>query len=258
MPGWFSRLRRDRPRNERAPTVSTVPAGTVVYAIGDIHGRLDLLHRLEEKIRRDAATVDAERRLMVYLGDYIDRGDHSFGVIEHLLLAPPEPFERVCLIGNHESYLLRYLDDSSVAAAWLANGGRETLMSYGISPPDDIAAAAWPEHIQAELRARLPPSHEGFLRALEFSHREGDYLFVHAGIRPGVPLDQQDPEDLIWIRKEFLADQRDFGAVVVHGHSIRPEPENLPNRIGIDTGAYKTGRLTCAVLWQSERRFLST
>lgn len=258
MPSWFSRLRRDRPRNERALLASSVPVGTVVYAIGDIHGRLDLLHQLEEKIQRDAATVDAERGLMVYLGDYIDRGDDSYGVIEHLMRAPPHPFDRICLIGNHESYLLRYLDDSSVATAWLANGGRETLMSYGISPPDDVAGDAWPERIQAELRARLPHSHEGFLRALALSHREGDYLFVHAGIRPGVPLDQQDPEDLVWIRKEFLTDQRDFGAVVVHGHSVRPEPENLPNRIGIDTGAYKTGRLTCAVLWQSERRFLTT
>jgi serine/threonine protein phosphatase 1 len=248
----------NRPKIVLASFNSSVPAGTVVYAIGDIHGRLDLLHRLEEKILRDAATVDAERRLMVFLGDYIDRGEHSFGIIEHLLQAPPDSFERICLIGNHESYLLRYLDDSSVAVAWLANGGRETLMSYGVSPPNGNEADDWPEQIQAELRAGLPHSHEEFLRALKVSHREGDYLFVHAGVRPGVPLDRQDPEDLIWIRKEFLTDQRDFGAVVVHGHSVRPEPENLPNRIGIDTGAYKTGRLTCAVLWQSERRFLST
>ncbi len=258
MPGWLSRLRRQRPRDDRALFASSVPAGTVVYAIGDIHGRLDLLHQMEEKIQRDAATVDADRRVMVYLGDYIDRGDDSYGVIEHLLQPPPNPFDRFCLIGNHESYLLRYFDDSSVAAAWMANGGRETLTSYGISPPDEFAADGWPERVQAELRTRLPRAHAEFLRALELSHREGDYLFVHAGVRPGVALDQQDPDDLIWIRKEFLSDQRDFGAVVVHGHSIRPEPENLPNRIGIDTGAYRTGRLTCAVLWQSERRFLTT
>lgn len=230
----------------------------MVYAIGDIHGQLDLLHQLETIIRRDADTVDAERRVLVYLGDYIDRGADSHGIIEHLLQAPPVPFERVCLIGNHESYMLRYLEDSLVAEAWLANGGRETLLSYGISPPDEFQADGWPQRVQAELRDRLPRAHEAFLRDLAFSHREGDYLFVHAGVRPGVPLDQQDPEDLIWIRREFLSDRRDFGAVVVHGHSIRPKPENLPNRIGIDTGAYRTGRLTCAVLWDSERRFLST
>jgi serine/threonine protein phosphatase 1 len=258
MPGWFSKLSRHRARDRRTPATSSVPAGTIVYAIGDIHGRLDLLRRLEEKIQRDAAAVEAERRLIVCLGDYIDRGDDSSGVIEHLRHEPPDSFDRICLIGNHESYLLRFFDDSSVATAWLANGGHETLLSYGVSAPDGIAVDDQPARMQAELRDRMPQSHAAFLRKLALSHREGDYLFVHAGVRPGVPLDRQDPEDLIWIRREFLSDQRDFGAVVVHGHSIRPEPENLPNRIGVDTGAYRTGQLTCAVLWQSERRFLTT
>jgi len=258
MQRWFPKLGRRRPRHTRAPALSSVPAGTIVYAIGDIHGRLDLLQRLEAEIQSDAAGVDASRRLIVCLGDFIDRGDNAYGVIEHLLQAAPDSFERICLIGNHEAYLLRFFDDRTVAAAWLENGGRETLTSYGVSLPagSDIEGASL--EMQAELRARVPQSHVAFLRSLALSHREGDYLFVHAGVRPGVPIDRQKPRDLMWIREEFLIDERDFGAVVVHGHSIRPEPENLANRIGVDTGAYTTGRLTCAVLWGSERRFLST
>ena len=229
-----------------------------MYAIGDIHGRLDLLQKLEAMIERDAAGIDASRRLIVCLGDFIDRGDDSYGVIEHLLQDALDTFERICLMGNHESYLLRFFDDSSVAAAWIANGGCETLSSYGVPPPAGFDIDGVSVNLQAELRARVPQSHVAFLRSLVPSHREGDYLFVHAGVRPGVPIDRQDPEDLMWIREEFLSDRREFGAVVVHGHSIRTEPENLANRIGVDTGAYDTGRLTCAVLWGSERRFLST
>ncbi|NNE83454.1 MAG: serine/threonine protein phosphatase [Alphaproteobacteria bacterium] len=253
MPNWLSKLGR-----RRTPMSASVPAGTIVYAIGDIHGRLDLLQQLEAKIQRDAAGIDADRRLIVCLGDYIDRGDNSRGVIEHLMSTAPETFERICLIGNHESYLLRFLDDSSVAANWLENGGRETLSSYGISPPARLDHDGASKNLQAEWRAGFPPSHEAFLRSLAPSHREGDYFFVHAGVRPGVSLDRQDPYDLMWIRDEFIRHQSDFGAVIVHGHTVQSEPENLSNRIGIDTGAYKSGRLTCAVLWDNDRRFLST
>lgn len=256
MSGWFSRLSGFCRCS--APARSSVPAETIVYAIGDVHGQLDLLQRLEAKIERDAGDIDADRRLIVYLGDYIDRGENSRGVIEHLTQGPPEGFERVCLIGNHESYLLRFFDDSTVATAWLANGGRETLLSYGVSPSLRPEADGSSEGMMAEFRARLPRSHEAFLRSLVASHREGDYLFVHAGVRPGVPLDRQEPHDLMSIREEFLVNKSDFGAVVVHGHSIQPKAINLANRIGVDTGAYTTGRLTCVALWGSERRFLTT
>lgn len=258
MQSWFTKLGRRRPRQTRAPILSSVPEGTIVYAIGDIHGRLDLLQKLEAMIERDAAGIDASRRLIVCLGDFVDRGDDSFGVIEHLLQAAPGAFERICLIGNHESYFLRFFDDRTVAGAWLANGGRATLSSYGVPPPSGFGIDGNSEEMQAELRTRVPASHLAFLQSLALSHREGDYFFVHAGVRPGVLIDRQDPDDLMWIREEFLADQRDFGAVVVHGHSIRPAPENLANRIGVDTGAYTTGRLSCVVLRGSERRFLST
>ena len=247
-------------RDNRAQSAmpSSVPAGTIVYAIGDIHGRLDLLLRLETKIQRDAAEIDADRCLIICLGDYIDRGDNSYGVIEHLMQEPPDPFERHCLIGNHEAFLLRFLDDASVAANWLDNGGRETLSSYGVASPPWIDRAGISEDMQADLCASLPASHEWFLRSLALSHREGDYFFVHAGVKPGVALDRQNPHDLMWIRDEFLRDHRDFGAVIVHGHSITSAPENLSNRIGVDTGAFASGHLTCAVLWETERRFLST
>ncbi len=258
MLSWFSKMDRNRPHAARAPFASKAPAGTIVYAIGDIHGRLDLLQTLERKIERDDVDVDAERRLIVCVGDYIDRGGDSFGVIEHLTQDPPDRFERICLIGNHESFLLRFLGDHTVAANWLDNGGRETLSSYGITPPPWFDLEKCAPEMQAELRECLPASHEAFLQSLALSHREGDYFFVHAGVRPGVPLDRQDPDDLIWIREEFLFDERDFGAVVVHGHSIRREPESFANRIGVDTGAYATERLTCVVLWENERRFLST
>ncbi|MDH3739441.1 MAG: serine/threonine protein phosphatase, partial [Alphaproteobacteria bacterium] len=177
---------------------------------------------------------------------------------EHLMQDAPDSFERVCLIGNHESYLLRFLDDSSVAANWMDNGGRETLSSYGVASPPWIDRAGIAEEIQADLCAKLPAAHEWFLRSLVHSHREGDYFFTHAGVRPGVALERQKPHDLMWIRDEFLSDQRDFGAVVVHGHSIASAPENLANRIGVDTGAYASGHLTCAVLFETERRFLTT
>ncbi|MFT5181548.1 MAG: serine/threonine protein phosphatase 1, partial [Alphaproteobacteria bacterium] len=227
MSGWFSKFRKLRARAGHTPAQASVPAGTLIYAIGDIHGRLDLLLQLEEKILRDAAEIDADRRLIICLGDYIDRGDNSYGVIEHLLQDPSEGFERICLIGNHEAYLLQFFDDRSVAGSWMANGGRETLLSYGVSPPgwSDIEGSS--ANVQAELRTRMPQTHESFLRSLAPRHRESDYFFVHAGVRPGVPLDQQEAHDLMWIRDEFLSDKRDHGAVIVHGHSIRKEPENL-------------------------------
>lgn len=255
---WFKKFGQGRAGDARAMDASSVPEGTIVYAIGDIHGRLDLLQQLEAMIKEDAAGVDANRRVIVCLGDYIDRGENSRDVVEHLLQGPPADFERICLSGNHESYLLRVFDDPSVLAAWMANGGHETLVSYGVKPPAwyDVAEAS--QNLQTELRAHVPASHQEFLRSLALSHREGDYFFAHAGVRPGVPLDQQDPHDLMWIREEFLTDKGDYEAVIVHGHTIRPEPENFAHRIGVDTGAYGTGHLTCVVLWGNERRFLST
>lgn len=237
--------RGDKPR--AAPR--SVPAGTVVYAIGDIHGRLDKLLPLEGMIETDAAARAARRRVLVYLGDYIDRGPASQGVIEHLSLQRLTGFEVVHLAGNHERMMLDFLEDAENAGPWFANGGLPTMESYGL-PVGDRKALTQPDilRLQDGLRMLLPSRHRTFLRNLRFQHREGDFLFVHAGIRPGVPIDEQKEEDLLWIRQPFLGSNTDHGCVVVHGHTVTEEPEFRPNRIGIDTGAYASGVLTALVI----------
>jgi len=232
------------------------PAGSRVYAIGDIHGRADLLAALHRMICDDAAARPVARHVVVYVGDYIDRGPDSRAVIDLLLDAPLAGFESVHLLGNHEAFLLEFLDDAGAGPDWLFNGGAETLASYGVESPWPFGDP--PDRMQAEFRRRLPARHLTFLRDLRLSHVEGGYLFVHAGVRPGVPLDRQERHDLLWIRDEFLDSGADLGKVVVHGHSIADEPERRRNRIGIDTGAYMTGRLTCLVLEGADRRFLAT
>lgn len=239
-----------------------LPPGLIVYAVGDIHGRSDLLSELEARIAADAASRPAERRLIVYLGDYVDRGPDSRGVVDRLLEGPPAGFDAVHLRGNHEDFLLRFLEDDSIGRAWLMNGGDATLESYGVLPSSGVPDEAPIAVLQREFRRLLPPRHLGFLRGLRLRHRAGSYVFVHAGIRPGIPLDAQIDDDLMWIRDDFLYSTADHGAVVVHGHSIRLEPERLRNRIGIDTGAYASGRLTALVLEEAaggvRERFLAT
>jgi serine/threonine protein phosphatase 1 len=235
-----------------------VPAGTRVYAIGDIHGRLDLLLRLHDTIRRDAETSGAARRIAVYLGDYIDRGPDSYGVVDLLLAQPLEGFEHIYLKGNHEELLLRFVTDGGLARSWLGNGGGPTLKSYGVSTLGILLGHSGLERMRTKLERNIPDGHRAFYRDLELSHMEGDYLFVHAGVRPGVPLDQQEAEDLMWIRQDFLNAEDDFGKIVVHGHSITNEPEIKANRIGIDTGAFRSDCLTCLVLDGATRRFLDT
>ncbi len=225
-----------------------------IYAIGDIHGRLDLLMRLQDKIRADAARSRARRRVIVYLGDYVDRGPDSQAVVEHLAQNPLEGFETVHLKGNHEDMMLRFLAGEPVARIWFMNGGMETLRSYGVTGlVEDLPAIA-----RAALARGVPEGHRQFLGGLALSHTEGDYLFVHAGIRPGVPLARQGEADLLWIREEFLDSDASHGKVVVHGHTISPRPEVRANRIGIDTGAFMTGRLTALVLEEDDASFLAT
>lgn len=231
------------------------PDDTVVYAIGDIHGRIDLLEALEDKIVRDAAGRPESRRVIVYLGDYVDRGYQSREVLDHLLADGPEGFERVFLRGNHEEFLVGFLEDSAGARSWLSNGGVETLMSYGVEVSMSEADAP---RLQAEFKRALPDTHRAFLESLPSLHREGDYVFVHAGIRPGVDFEDQSTEDLHWIRSDFLDDTRDHGAVIVHGHTVVDDPVNRANRIGVDTGAYATSCLTAVVLRGHDREFLST
>jgi serine/threonine protein phosphatase 1 len=231
-----------------ADTPRRVPAGTLAYAVGDIHGRADLLERLQAQIGADAAGRDAQRRLVVYLGDYVDRGPASAGVIDRLLTAPLEGFEAMHLLGNHERLLLDFLDDAAVGPFWFRNGGIPTMASYGVSVPERIENSDQLETLRAQLAERLPRAHRAFLEGLQLMADCGDYCFVHAGVRPGVALAEQKEEDLLWIRGLFLETEAEYGKLIVHGHTIRAEPEFRPWRIGIDTGAFSSGRLTALVL----------
>jgi serine/threonine protein phosphatase 1 len=239
---------------------AAAPPGTRIYAIGDIHGRLDLLTRLHEWIAADAASATAERRVLVYVGDYVDRGPDSSGVLDLLLDRPLPGFEIVHLLGNHEDAMLRFPDDIKVGPTWLTYGGVQTLMSYDIDPPASGALRDERElrRLQGEVRRRVPRRHVEFMRSMKLMHVEGDYLFVHAGIRPGIALDRQLRDDLLWIRSDFLESENDHGRIVVHGHTISEKPELRPNRIGIDTGAFFSNRLTCLVLDGVNHTFLHT
>ena len=235
-----------------------VPSGRRVYAIGDIHGRIDLLRRLQARIRIDAQDSRAESCVVVYLGDYVDRGGHSRDVIECLIEEPIDGFECVSILGNHEAFLLEFLDDPACGDIWVFNGGDTTLRNYGVEVGDpEFYASGW-EWLRDRFVEHLPESHLDFLRGLPLMHVEGDYLFVHAGIRPGIPLESQAREDLLWIREGFLDFEDDLGKVVVHGHTPLKEVQIRPNRIGIDTGAWMTDTLTCLVLHDAGRTFIQT
>lgn len=236
-----------------------VPAGTRLYAIGDIHGRVELLRSLRHVIQADAAQHTATRNLLICLGDYVDRGGDSRAVIDMILDETMPGFECIYLKGNHEDTLLAFLEDETIGPGWLMQGGgAATLYSYGVRPPQSPADTAALRRTQSDLAERLPAAHLGFLRNLPLFHVEGDYIFVHAGLRPDVPFDRQTSDDMLWIRDEFLRSDTSFGKIVVHGHSITDAPDIRPNRIGIDTGAFASGRLTCLVLDGTERSFLQT
>ncbi|MEE9249807.1 MAG: metallophosphoesterase family protein [Alphaproteobacteria bacterium] len=235
-----------------------VPDGTRVYVVGDVHGRADLLRQLHGQILEHAKAFAGGRKAVVYLGDYVDRGLQSREVIELLLDEPLAGFEAVYLKGNHEQFLLEFLADASIGPTWMFNGGDATLYSYKVGRTGLWSGDEALRRLQADFRANLPERHLEFVRSLDLSHVEGDYLFVHAGIRPGVPFEEQKEFDLLWIREEFLHSQADYGRVVVHGHTIVPDPEIRANRIGVDTGAFASGRLTCLVLEGESRTFLQT
>ncbi len=236
-----------------------VPDNTRVYAVGDIHGRADLIRRLHGSIRDDAANGAPDvRKVVVYIGDYIDRGLESREVIDFLLDNPLDGFESVYLKGNHEEQLLDFLDDLGVGEAWLRIGGDATVHSYGVRIPKDMAPETRLPYLQESLRHSVPQRHLDFLSRLEMMREIGDYLFVHAGINPYESLKRQTPEDMLWIRDEFLESEANYGVVVVHGHSVTDAPDIRDNRIGIDTGAYVSNNLTCLVLEGSTKRFLST
>ncbi|GLR98492.1 MULTISPECIES: metallophosphoesterase family protein [Bradyrhizobium] len=219
-----------------------LPDGIRVYAIGDVHGRADLLQSLLTVIDVDLAHSAPQRAIQVFLGDYVDRGPDSRAVLD-LLIARSKSHETVCLKGNHEVFLLEVLKDPARLQEWRHYGGLLTLVSYGITPTMNPSAEQQVELIEG-LRRALPPEHLAFLQQLRSSFTCGDFFFVHAGVKPGIPLDRQKDEDLLWIREEFLASEERFGKYIVHGHTPVSAPDIRPNRINIDTGAYATGNLT--------------
>ena len=243
-----------RRKTAPAKTVSG-PPGARAYAIGDVHGRLDLLDELLARIEADVRDRPEAKTFVVLLGDLVDRGPDSCGVIERLRTYRPAWARPVFLMGNHEEFFLNVLDgDVELVGNWLTYGGRELATSYGIS--DGWLLNATSQAVVHELYRKVPAEHREFVRSFGDSFRFGDYLFVHAGIRPGVALEDQSPKDMRWIREGFLDDRTDHGVVVVHGHTIVDAPEVRPNRIGIDTGAYKGGPLTALCLEGQEHRFL--
>lgn len=236
--------------------MSLLDAGTRVYAIGDVHGRFDLLEALHEAIAADLTAWPARRSVVVHLGDYVDRGPRTHDVIERLL-APRLPVDEiVCLKGNHEDCLLQFISGGDDAEVFLNYGGLQTMASYGVDP-ESPALLGHPDHLVAAFDAHLPSRHRHFLETLPVSFEVGGYFFCHAGVRPGIPLARQAARDLMWIREPFLSSTADHGGIVVHGHTPAEAPESLPNRINVDTGAVFTGRLTAVVLEGADRRFLT-
>lgn len=250
---WLSRPPRVTVETAR------VPDGVRVYVVGDIHGRADLLAALHARIMADAAlTPPGVRRLVVYLGDYVDRGLHSREVIDMLISGPLPGFDSVHLRGNHDHEFRAFLDDPHRSAAWLRYGGDATVYSYGVRVPADAPAQDRLFVMRDLLRAAVPPAHVAFLDGLPLVYELGDYLFVHAGVDPEKALDRQSAVDLLWIREEFLEADCDFGKVIVHGHSVSERPDVRENRIGIDTGACFTNVLTALVLQGNSRRIIDT
>lgn len=233
-----------------------IPAGLRLYVIGDIHGRDDLLGKLLEKIDKDARAHKGPAR-KIFLGDYVDRGLFSRQVIDRLIaLREKEKEPPVFLLGNHEQVMRELLRgrDGGLLEDWLRFGGRETLMSYGVNASSFGGGVG----VIPALREKIPPAHVDFIERLETSATIGDYFFCHAGVRPGVDLAKQEEQDLIWIRYEFLMHKEPHAKMIVHGHTIAPEPELKPNRINLDTGAYATGRLTSLALEGTKKWLLQT
>jgi serine/threonine protein phosphatase 1 len=252
----LSRLFRRTPAP--APRIAAVPDGERVYAIGDIHGRADLFDALLDRIAADNAGRTAARTTLILLGDFVDRGPDSRGVVERAMALHAEYGDRVrWLIGNHEEVFLKALNgDPKMVRYFVRIGGEPTILSYGIDP-DAYRTMAFDE-LATVLPTLVPPAHVRFLDAGEDRIVIGDYLFVHAGIRPGIAVQGQQVGDLRWIRDDFLAYAGDHGHVVVHGHTISDTPEDMGNRIGIDTGAYASGQLTALGLEGTDRWYLST
>lgn len=238
---------------------SRVPDGLRVYAVGDVHGRADLLERLFDTIEADISSrADDDEVCIVFLGDYVDRGFQSREVIDFLLNDRVCKHNCVFLKGNHEEAFLKFMNEPEFGPRWAGFGGGETLTSYGVRPPRTRTQPdEWVEANRALVEV-IPDAHRDFLMKLQTSTSIGDYFFVHAGLRPGLPIERQDEHDFLWIREEFINSSEPFEQVIVHGHTPVSEPYRDYRRIAVDTGAYMTGRLTAACFVRDEVSFLTT
>jgi len=252
---FFARLRPGQVA-AAAPFQPALRPGLRIYAIGDIHGRLDLLQSLSVKILQDLMGAPCDAATIVLLGDYIDRGPDSAGVVE-FLSAESFPGQTVALRGNHEAIFLKFLEDPGVLDSWRQYGGLETLASYGVDVKEAMRGRNF-DKARDELLRLLPERHLEFLANTRLSFEADDYFFCHAGVRPDVPLAQQREEDLLWTRGRFNAHKGAFEKVIVHGHTPVDAPQSMLYRINVDTGAYATGSLSCVVLEGAARRFLAT
>ncbi len=244
------------PRPEAAPRIKIENQPAVIYAIGDIHGCLDKLKAIESFIIEDAADIDGDK-LIITLGDYVDRGPASAQTLNHLIRRAPEGFKRICLRGNHEAMFLKAIEQPKTMGDWLDWGGRETLTSYGIDA-DAFRSMSAKTRGQV-MQSFISDDHIAFLKNLPIMATAGAFTFVHAGIRPKTALDQQRDEDLIWIREPFLSQPHGLPTTVVHGHTPLEAPSIVEGRIGIDTGAYAGGPLTAVKILQSGAvSFMST
>jgi serine/threonine protein phosphatase 1 len=248
-------LRKGAARPKRA-RLQLDTAGTAIYAIGDVHGSLDELLALEDAIVADASRLPG-RKLIIMLGDYIDRGPASAQVLDHLIQPPPEGFERICLAGNHEVQMLDYAESRAGLSQWLAIGAAATLLSYGIDYERLGQLYRSAGQVDEVIRKAIPAAHLALLRSLPVLVEAPRYIFVHAGIRPDVELDRQSDEDLVLIRSAFYERAHLLKKYVVHGHTPVEEAERAGARINIDTGAYFSGRLTALRIWQNRGRYLT-
>lgn len=251
----FARLKQLISRDAVAAPPVALPPGQRVYALGDIHGRLDLFEALIGAIEEDDAAAGLAETTVILLGDLVDRGPDSAGVIARARRWQAQRHVRI-LAGNHEEMFLESFASVEVLRHFLRHGGRETLLSFGIEP--DALRSASLEELNALMEEAVPHETRAFIAGLEDLIEIGDYLFVHAGIDPALPFAEQDVSSLRWIREPFLSHGAPLGKMVVHGHTISQDVEERGHRIGIDTGAFASGRLTALVLEEGERRYLET
>jgi serine/threonine protein phosphatase 1 len=248
-------IRKRWARAGSAPFSTPIGASGVIYAVGDVHGRHDLLARLLDRIFEDAAAFEATPKI-VFLGDYIDRGEHARDAVDLLIeLAERPEAETVFLMGNHEQMLLRFLRDPASGSRWLRYGGLQTLMSYEVGGAGSLREEGEALRFRGALIEALGP-HLGFIEGLRVSHRDGNLFFAHAGADPALPTDEQDVATLLWGCESFRTTDRDDGVWVVHGHFVVDQPAAERGRIAVDTGAYFSGRLTAARIAGGEVVFL--